>query len=123
MLGFNVAEARHIDAVGTAAHGDLIFVAGYAAAGSAAHGVVHEIASELAARIGQAGGELGSRGIQQDSRGLQGRCVEEDNATVELEGGFGLPVDYAHARYSFFGRIVDQAVDHAVRAKREFASG
>src|SRR5262249_6331666 len=123
VLGFHVAEAGNINAVGAASHGDFVFVSRDTSTGTAPHGVIHKVVSQLAAGVRQAVGKLRRAGVQQDARRLQGRGVKENNAAVEFKSCFRLPVNHSHARDSLLGGIVNQAVHHAVRAKREFASG
>jgi hypothetical protein len=114
--GFHVAKPRDVDAVGTIAKRHFVFVPGHHAAGAAAHVMIHEIVAELAARIGQAVGKLGSRRIKKDARGFERGSAEEEDAGFELESGFGLRVDDADTRDLPRIRIEYKAVNHAVGA-------
>src|SRR5215467_1238461 len=59
LLGFHVAETRHVDAVGPVAKRHLVFVAGYDAGCTRAHVMVHQVVPEFAAAVGQAVGKFG----------------------------------------------------------------
>ena len=60
LLGFDISEARNLDAVGAIAKFVFVFVAGNDAVGAAAHDVVHQVAAQFAAGVGEAIGEFGS---------------------------------------------------------------
>jgi len=94
---------------------------GHFAAGSGAHVVIHEVVAELAASVSEAVGKFGSRGIEEDARGLQGRAANKKDAGLEFEGVLDCASIDANAADAAGIRIEDQAVDDAVRANGEAA--
>src|SRR5262249_32275479 len=96
ILALHVAKAWNINSVRATAVNILVFIARNAPAGSTSHGVIHEIMAELAAGVGEAVGKFRTRRIERDGRRLQSGCIEENDAALEFESLFGLPVNHAH---------------------------
>ena len=117
----DVGETGDVDAVGTPAARGAVLPAIEDGARVVAHGVVHEVLAEHAARVGQAVGEVGRRRVEEDARRFKGRSPEEDGARVELQLLVGLAVDYAHAGYASAPRVPDDAGHHAVGAESQAA--
>ncbi len=119
LLGFYVAEARDVDAVRTIAERHFVFVTRHFAACARAHVVIHEVVAEFAAAIGETVGKFGSRGIEEDARGLQRGSTNEKDARLEFERGLRLRIDDANTTDAASLRIEDETVNDAVRANRE----
>ena len=119
----NVGETRNVDAVGTPAARGAILPAVKDGRRVIAHGVVHQILAQHAARVGQAVGEVGRRRVEQDACRFQGRSPEEDGAGVELKFFVALAVDDAHAGHPPPLRIPDDAGHHAVGPEGQAAGG
>src|SRR5256714_8644945 len=70
----DVAEARHVDAVGSFADGAAVGPAVEHAAGTAPLDVIHDVPADLIARI------TDSR-VEQNPRAFERRCAEKDNTS------------------------------------------
>src|SRR5205085_10205629 len=121
VLGFYIAKTRHVNAIGAVAERHLIFMTWHGAGCPAAHMVVHQIVSKFAAAVRKTVWKFRCRRVQQDPRRFQRGRAEENDASMELESFFGLPIDYPYAADSPRGRIKNQTVHDAVRTDREFS--
>src|SRR3989442_2751713 len=115
----HVAEPGDVDAVGTVAVDGGVFHARDGAVRPAAHRVVHQVPAQLAARVGETGGEARPLGVEQDARRFECRGTQKHDARAELERLVGLPVDDAHARRPVTLLVVDDAVNDTVGPERE----
>src|SRR2546422_222420 len=106
--GRDVAEARDVDPVGAATVDGPVFHARDRAARPAAHAVVHQVLAQLAARVGEPGGEARRHRIEEEARRFDRGRAQEDDARVELEGLAGLGVDDAHADGAVLLLVVDE---------------
>ena len=121
MLLLHVAEARNVNSIGTVSQRDVIFVPRNAAAGAAAHAMVHHVVAQFPAGIGQPVGKFRGGGVEQNAGRLERRGAQEYNPAAKLDGVTRLPVDDPHA--GDFPRlgIEHQAVHDAVRTHRHLA--
>src|SRR5437773_2498123 len=123
MRRLHIAEPGDVNPVGAIPVGRAVFHAGDHAPRAAAHGVVHQVLAQLAARVSEPGREAGGLRVQEDARGFEGRRTQEDDARAELERLLSLPVDDAHSRGAAALLVVDQTVHDAVRPQREAPRG
>ena len=98
MLLLDVAEARHVDAVGPSrAVVDHLLAHGQPAAGAAAHDVVHQVVAERAAAVRQAARVPVRLRVQHDARRLEGGRAEHYRLREDLTLGAGDAVDVGDA--------------------------
>src|SRR5438093_883660 len=71
LAALHVAEPGHVDAVRAVPMGGAVLESRDRAVGAAAHRMVHEVAAELPARVGEPGGEARGFRVEQDARGLE----------------------------------------------------
>src|SRR5258705_8892288 len=76
----NVAEARHVDAVGSIANGIAVGRSVHAAVGAAPHDVVHQVLADLATGIAEP-----ASGIEQDPRLVDREITQKVNARLTLD--------------------------------------
>ena len=88
---------------------------------AAPHAVVHHIASQFSARIGETIGKFGGRRVQQNAGRLQRRGTKEYDSAAKLDSCTRLPVDHPHARNLSLLGIEDQTVHDAMRTHRHLA--
>src|SRR5262249_26619074 len=98
MILVRVTETHDVYAVraNRAGSGGTIRELGEFAARARADGVVHQAAPQQAARIAQALALLARGGVEQDARGLQRLCAENDDAGTDVAGLAGHAVDESY---------------------------
>ncbi len=119
VLVLHVAEPGHVHPIGPAAERGLVEEAIDPAPRRAAHGVVHEVAAQLAARVGQAVGILGAGGVEQQPGALERRSTEEHQPPLDLELLTGIAIDDAHTARTPGGGVVQHLGHDAVGPHRE----
>src|SRR4051794_5684692 len=96
MLRLHVPETRNVNRVGATPNLHPILRPWQLARRAAAHDVVHQVVTELAAGVAEAGRKFGRQRVEQYAGRLESSRAKEHNLRLDLEHLLGVPVDDAH---------------------------